>query len=74
MDIYKEIEDRAINAESLDQSVEVLSDLLCGGFSVWTDGRLYRIKQLVARVKGLSIYIYSDEHVPPHFHIKSADV
>jgi hypothetical protein len=35
---------------------------------------LIEIKQLVDRVKGLKIEVYSNEHPPPHFHVKSPNV
>jgi hypothetical protein len=31
-------------------------------------------KGLVARVNGLKIVIYPDEHAPPHFHVKSPNI
>jgi hypothetical protein len=35
------------------------------------DGDIVRIrKQLVAQMGGLKIYIYANEHPPPHFHVK----
>jgi len=74
MNPYEEIEKRARTAESLQDSAAVLSDLLSGGFSVWMDGSLYSIKQLVARVRGLQIHVYANEHSPPHFHVKSPDI
>jgi len=74
MNPYAVLETRAANARSLQEAAEVLSDLLTGGFAVWTDGSLYNIKQLVARVKGLRIHVYPNEHGPAHFHVISADV
>ena len=74
MNPYEELDRRAREAESLQDSAAVLYDLLSGGYSVWTDGSLYSIKQLVARVKGLQIHVYPNEHSPPHFHVKSPDV
>jgi hypothetical protein len=71
---YDVLEERARTAKTLDDSAQVLYDLLAGGYSVWTDGSLYNIKALVARVKGLQIHIYPKEHPPPHFHVKSPDV
>ena len=35
---------------------------------------LIEIKQLVARVYGLKIEVYSNEHPPPHFHVKSPNI
>jgi hypothetical protein len=74
MNPYQDLDDRATNAESLQDSAQVLADLLGGGYAVWTDSSLYSIKQLVARVDGLKIHIYPDEHAPPHFHVLSANI
>ena len=74
MNPYEEIERRASSTKSLQVSAEVLEILLSGGFSVWTDGSLYSIKQLVARVNGLRIEVFSREHSPPHFHISGGGI
>jgi hypothetical protein len=74
MDEYEELESRARSAASLEEATEVLSDLLSGGYAVWDDGSLYSIKQLVARINGLQIHVYANEHAPPHFHVESAEV
>lgn len=34
---------------------------------------IYFIKELVARVRNMKIEIYSNDHNPPHFHVKSND-
>ena len=74
MNEYEELERRATNAQSLDEAAQVLSEILSGGYSVWTDGSLYSIRQLVGRAGGLKIHVYAEEHPPPHFHVKSPDV
>jgi hypothetical protein len=74
MNPYDEIERRASSSKSLEESAEVLEILLSGGFSVWEDGSLYNIKQLVARVNGLRIEVFSREHPPPHFHISGGGI
>jgi len=74
MNPYEEIENKVKNAASLEDSAEILEILLSGGFSVWEDGSLYNIKQLVARVNGLRIEVFSNEHPPPHFHISGGDI
>ena len=74
MNYYEEIEDKILKAKTLEESLEVLEMLLSNGFSVWTDGSLYNIKQLVARVNGLKIEVYSREHPPPHFHISGGGI
>jgi Domain of unknown function (DUF4160) len=35
---------------------------------------LIEIRQLVAKVNGLKIEVYANEHPPPHFHVKSPNV
>jgi hypothetical protein len=37
------------------------------------DGVFYFIKELVGRIRNLKIEIYSNDHNPPHFHVKSSD-
>lgn len=37
------------------------------------NGNLIETKGCIARVDGLKLYIYSDEHAPPHFHVISSD-
>jgi hypothetical protein len=34
---------------------------------------VYFIKELVGRVRNMKIEIYSNDHNPPHFHVKSND-
>jgi len=74
MSIYEEIENRVVNAKSLTESTEILETLLSGGFSVWEDGSLYEIRQLVERVHGLRIEVFPREHAPPHFHISGGGI
>lgn len=73
MDTSDDLDDRA-RSESLKDAASVLEELLTGSFSVWADGSLYETKQLVARVRGLQIYVFANEHAPPHFHVKSPDI
>jgi hypothetical protein len=74
MNPYDEIERRIRDAQSLTDAAAVLEELLSGGYSVWTDGSLYNIRQLVERINGLRIEVYSDEHAPPHFHVSAPDI
>lgn len=39
--------------------------------SIWNDGRVYKTKGYVERVRDLKIYVYSGDHPPPHFHVVS---
>tara|TARA_R110002051_G_C8439349_1_gene454810 strand:+ start:50 stop:403 length:354 start_codon:yes stop_codon:yes gene_type:complete len=34
---------------------------------------IYFIKELVSRIRNMKIEIYSNDHNPPHFHVKSSD-
>jgi len=34
---------------------------------------VYYIKELVSKIRNMKIEIYSNDHNPPHFHIKSND-
>ena len=68
------IEEKVASANDLAAATETLALLLSGGYSVWTDGTLYNIKQLVARVNGLNIEVFAREHPPPHFHISGGGI
>lgn len=61
----------------LQEYTEWLNSLLTGPCYVEEyDGELIliEIKQLVDRVDSLKIEIYSNEHPPPHFHVKSSTI
>lgn len=49
---------------------ELLEDWL-DSTAIWTDGRVYKTKGHVGRIKDLKIYVYPGDHEPPHFHVKS---
>lgn len=68
------VEKRIVSADSLENSIEILELMLSANIAVWTDGTIYNIKQLIAKVNGLKIEIYSKEHSPPHFHITGNNV
>lgn len=54
-----------------------LEAILHNPCNVWEeDGEMFliEIRQLVTRVNGLKIEVYSNEHPPPHFHVKSPNV
>jgi hypothetical protein len=68
--LHKEI----VDAASVEDALPALECLLSGGYNVRSDGSLYFIKELVARVNGLSIYIYPKDHPPPHFHIRGGGI
>jgi len=74
MNQYEELEKRIDDAVSIEELVSVLEMLFNRNFAVWTDGQLYNIKQLVAKVNGLHFEINSKEHAPPHFHVKGGDI
>ncbi|WP_323816408.1 DUF4160 domain-containing protein [Cellvibrio sp. NN19] len=62
----------------IEEFTEWLEAILHEPCSVWEneDGslQLLEIRQLVERLNGLKIEIYSDEHAPPHFHVKSPNI
>ena len=64
--------------EDFHEHVEWLEALLHEPCSIWEedDGELVliEIRQLVESVNGLKIEIYSNEHPPPHFHVKSPNI
>jgi hypothetical protein len=63
--------------EGLDEYAEWLEALLHNPCSILDkDGRsiVIEIRQLVARLDGLKIEIYPNEHPPPHFHVRSPSV
>ena len=63
--------------EGLDDYAAWLEAILHNPCSVWDENGemiLIKTKQLVARVDGLKIEIYSNEHPPPHFHVKSPNI
>ncbi len=54
-----------------------LEAILHNPCNVWEENGemfLIEIRQLVTRVNGLKIEVYSNEHPPPHFHVKSPNV
>jgi hypothetical protein len=60
--------------ENFQEWVEYLESILTGPFSIFPDDgemKLIEIKARVATFRGLTIEIFPNEHVPPHFHVKS---
>ncbi len=49
---------------------ELLEDWL-DSTAILPDGRVYKVKGYVDRVRDLKIYVYAGDHNPPHFHVKS---
>ena len=74
MNPYEEIERSIVEAHSLEEGATALARLLAGGFSVWTDGSLYHVRELVAKVNGLRIRVFAREHPPPHFHVAGSNL
>lgn len=50
--------------------VEELAESFRQGPIIDDDGRRLLLELIVKKVDGLTIYIQSDEHPPPHFHVK----
>ncbi len=55
--------------KSLDRAAGMLADFL-SSCQVWPNGMVLQTRQRVDRVKNVSIYVYSNDHSPPHFHVK----
>lgn len=68
------IDERTRQAKSLEEGAATLAILFSDGYNVLPDGRLYNIKELVARTGGLTIHVYANEHPPPHFHVCAGDL
>lgn len=64
--------------DGIQEYAEWLEALLHNSCSIFIDDDgeeiLLENKELVARVDGLKIEIYSNEHPPPHFHVKSPNI
>jgi len=73
MDYDGLVADRIRKCQTLDDLTFVLAILLQQN-SVWEDGTLLVIRQLVSYVSGLRIEIFPNEHPPPHFHVTAADI
>jgi hypothetical protein len=69
-----ELDKEIVEASSVEETLPALEHLLSGGYNVWSDGSLYFIKERVARVNGLSIYVYPKDHPPPHFHLRGGGI
>lgn len=73
MTLEQVIADRIKRCENIEQLAFILL-ILCEQHSIWTNGRLLSIRQRVDYVDGLRIEVYPDEHPPPHFHVKGANI
>jgi len=63
--------------KSFDDFAAWLEAILNNPCNVWEENGemfLIEVKQLVAKVNGLNIEIYPDDHPPPHFHVKSPNI
>ena len=60
------------NAKTLDESTKWLQRLCSDDCEIRYDGTvvLYDRKHLFDRINGLHVSFRSDEHPPPHFHVK----
>jgi|LFRM01.1.fsa_nt_gb hypothetical protein len=74
--IDDEILEELKEIKSLDEIAKHIAYMLYGNVSVWEENGIcyfYNIRAEVDRFKGVKIAIYSDEHPPPHFHVKSGN-
>lgn len=53
------------------KGLEFLLDKYINNTIVHETGQVLFIKELVDRVRNMKIEIYSNDHNPPHFHVKS---
>lgn len=63
--------------ENFEEWAEYLESILhdqCAVMEIDGELVLLEIKALVEKVDGLKIEIYPNEHTPPHFHVRSANV
>ena len=63
--------------KSFDDFTAWLEAILHNPCNIWEENGetfLIEIRQLVARLNGLKIEIYPNEHPPPHFHVRSPKV
>jgi hypothetical protein len=74
MNLDEEFEVAIAQAKDLHALSLVLEELLTRGHGVWTDGHLYLTKKFVDRIGRLKIEINHNEHPPPHFHVRHADL
>lgn len=70
-----DVEQKIAAAEGLEDLSAALEQILLGGYSIWDDGSLYEIKQLVTWLtNALRVEIRMREHSPPHFHVVGGGV
>jgi hypothetical protein len=67
--MQESLEQALAEAQTLDDLARILTILLGGGFSVWSDGTLLRTRVRVDAIAGVKITINPKEHAPPHFHV-----
>jgi Domain of unknown function (DUF4160) len=48
-----------------------LLEMHLDSIEVWPDGRVIRTKRFIASTGDLQIHIYPNDHLPPHFHVRS---
>lgn len=69
-----ELKEHILSNTDYNQSLELLEILLDGRYSVWEDGTLLEVRHRVDSKGKLEFHIYSNEHPPPHFHVKTKDI
>jgi len=55
------------NKRTLDELLEDYIDRT----KIWSDGRVYFIKEYVGRARDLKFHVWPGDHNPPHFHVLS---
>lgn len=67
----EELIESKINEVNSPKELAFILENLIAYHSLDLDDKLYSIRALVDNVAGLRIEIFSNEHAPPHFHIRA---
>lgn len=62
------------SAKTLEESAKFLGILCSGSIEIQDDGSAIQRRHLVDQVNGLRISIQSNEHPPPHFHVRGGGI
>lgn len=58
----------------IEEYAEWLESLFHSGCYIGEEEKIIETRKSIGKLKGLKIEIYSNEHPPPHFHVKSPNV
>lgn len=60
--------------ESLDDAVDYLNKLLSDDFEIDESNRVKFLRHILAYLSMGKVEVYSNEHPPPHFHVKGPNI